>query len=608
MKERRVLTKDHAADGVATYAKVAEATPQTAPLKRMGLVLLALILCVGLMPRFAWAADDDGTFSVALTIVDATDGNNVICNKAVSGMSTEKTVKDMLEAAGFTEAENCAATAGSTTTYYIADQWPGFYGLDDADGNSWKNIFNGAEANEKLALGASLEEDGHYQYIYGTATTFEYGDGISDPLSDSGGNTMNANTYDEEAASTLLNNLKTRFSTGGSDASITNDTVYAALGLNMMGEGSKINDEAVLENLNGVDNPTAGVLAKYIMALTAAGVDCTHVLNDEGGTHDLIAELDTQVSKDDMDIYSAVWVLAAYLYGSYDQGDGCEMTIKDLADYILDHRNGDGLFGDSEYGYDTQTTAQAIYALYLYSADTDDSADVKDAIDKADDAVLELQNADGGFGYSADYPESSIDATANMVVALKAGGYDVTSSDGFPNADGSAPIGYLTSQADADLDGYHDNSPSNEPMTSSTVLMALAAEESNLSSDDLTANSATPASGTTSEAAGTGTGTSGTTTPAAYSGTGGTGTGSGYTPSSGTSGSSTTPHTGTTSSTTPSNTSATTPSSSGNNKLAQTGDDTTTAIALTSAIALCALAGALVARRRMRATQDTDIH
>ena len=61
--------------------------------------------------------------------------------------------------------------------------------------------------------------------------------------------------------------------------------------MNSFGKGASIDAAAILANLNKDDLMTAGRMGKYIMALTAAGIDCTKV-NDNGTVRNLVAEME----------------------------------------------------------------------------------------------------------------------------------------------------------------------------------------------------------------------------------------------------------------------------------------------------------------------------
>lgn len=150
------------------------------------------------------------------------------------------------------------------------------------------------------------------------------------------------------------------------------------------------------------------------------------------------------------------------------------MAPSALIDLILANADDKGLFGSLTYGCDTQTTAQAILALLPYQSFHSGAAA---AIKKAESALLSMDNEDGSFAYSAQYREANLDATANVVAALEALGYNCASDSRLTTSNGSTPLGYLTSVADKDLTGYLDSSSYNESATSAVVLMAFAAHE-----------------------------------------------------------------------------------------------------------------------------------
>lgn len=265
--------------------------------------------------------------------------------------------------------------------------------------------------------------------------------------------TANSNKYDAAKAETLIANLSARFASSGKDHAIDNNTFYAAVALNSLGKGASIDSAAILANLNKDDAMTAGRMGKYIMALTAAGIDCTKV-NDNGAVRNLVAEMEALEKPESMSVYDAVCILPVYQYGSYKQGDSA-MAPSALIDLILANVDDEGLFGSLTYGCDTQTTAQAILALLPYQSVR---SDVEAAIKKAESALLSMENEDGSFAYSAQYRETNLDATANVVAAFEA-------------------LGYLTSVADKDFIGYLDAPSYNESATSAVVLMAFAAHE-----------------------------------------------------------------------------------------------------------------------------------
>ena len=441
----------------------------------------------GLTDPLATDESSSETITVALTIVDTTDSENGVIYNAAVTISSGSTVADLLATAGFTEVSTADETLSSDSYYYNSYGSPTFRGnktSQDNDGNwtYWSTMYEGNSANYASAsLTSTLVDGGHYQYIYGSSSTFSYDDEITDPLAETDSDTDTeteteaaVNIYDEDKTATLLENLIERFSDGGSDEAISNSTVYAAIALNSLGLGDQIDADAIIESLESYEETygssiSAGTLAKYIMALTAAGVDCTDVEVTLGGetVTDLVAYMEDLVT-DSENAYSAVFILAIYDYGGYETENSDEI-ISDMIDVILENTS-DGLVGGSGY-YDTETTAQAILALLPYT----DDGEVAAFLEEAEAALLAYQNEDGGFDYDSYSTSSNLDATAYIVAALTALGYDCAEGTALTTENGSTPIGYLVAMADSTLDGYDENSSYDESMTSATVLLALAA-------------------------------------------------------------------------------------------------------------------------------------
>ena len=91
---------------------------------------------------------------------------------------------------------------------------------------------------------------------------------------------------------------------------------------------------------------TAGRMGKYIMALTAAGIDCAKV-NDNGTVRNLVAEMEALEKPESMSVCDAVCILPVYQYGSYKQGDSA-MAPSALIDLILANVDDGGLFGSAQ--------------------------------------------------------------------------------------------------------------------------------------------------------------------------------------------------------------------------------------------------------------------
>ena len=418
-------------------------------------------------------------FSVVLTVVDATESNKVIYNGAVENMAPGSTVLDMLKAAGFTQVSDLAATAGNDRAFFLENNSPYFLGKEwnATTGTYWTTVFDGSSGNWKDAMAdAKLKMGGHYQYIYGKETSFSYGlQNIEAPAPQPDDSAYAVCAYDAAKAGTLQQNLTSRFSRGGVDAAIDNTTAFAAIALNDLGLGANIDASAILASLAAYEETNgapirAGALAKYILALTAAGIDCTNAPVG-GAQRNLVAEMEALVSKDAMTVYDAVMILPVYGNAGYKQG-ACSMTVQDIVDFLVASQRDNGLFTVSSP--DSQTAAQAVLALIPYRS----QASVSATIDKAVAAVRAMQLPDGSFAYNPGDDQGNLDATANIVAALAALGVDPLS---LVTDNGSSPLGYVIALADEDLAGYtsalDEDLIGNETMASATALLALAANQ-----------------------------------------------------------------------------------------------------------------------------------
>lgn len=455
-------------------------------------ILTAVALCMSLTPAVAFADDgvnlpvdpligvsdaEEGKVNVALTVYDATSGETVL-NVAVS-VDVEATVADAFAAAGYSETENLADTVAGSNLYHTSyGISPEFLGKtwDEETWSYWATMFDGDgswPACESAYLAAMVQDGAHYQYVYGSQSSFEYATSNNDAGGE-GDMTDYAPSYpyDADKASTLMSNLAARFSLDGADAAISNTTAYAAFALNALDKGASIDVEKVPSNLEGFEESSgypisAGALAKYIMALENADVDCSAVKinGEEKNLYDEMAPL----IADDESIYSQVFILAAYGYCADAAPDA---QVDSLVSAIVASQTEDGLWGYAGWE-DAQTTSQAILALLPYK----DMAGVQVAIDAAVAAVLAGQQADGGFAYRpGEGASSDLDTTAMVVTALAALDYDPNGAK-LTTENGSTPVGYLVALADSDLNGYEEAGLWDEGMTAATVLMALAAND-----------------------------------------------------------------------------------------------------------------------------------
>ena len=454
-------------------------------------VLLAVAMCLVASPVTSWAELIGASGTATLEIAYDSDGDgacDLVLNK-VYGFHDGATLGDLFAA---------AKAAGDIGDYAFKGGYIDSVTLSDGTviatkpdfSEYWASYKNGAYASSKtdctesdaLASGDAFQfgyegyQTGPAAYDWSKApapaVSAQVAGQKSDPSPDP--TPARAYAYDAKTASMLTGNLAARFVKGGSDAAISNATVEGALALNSLGRGSEIDSAAIVKSFEGYSDANdgramgAGQYGKYILALTAAGVDCTKVTLSDGTAHNLVSEMEALVDKGGLSVYDEVWVLP--VYRSYADASG--RTAK-LIDDILASVDSDGLFGNATYGCDTQTSSQAILALLPYR---NVRSDVSAAIKKAESAILALQNEDGGFGYSASYSDSNLDATGEVVVALTALGHNCADGSDVTTSNGSTPIGWLCGMADANLAGFLDNSAYNESQSSAAILLGLAAD------------------------------------------------------------------------------------------------------------------------------------
>ena len=265
------------------------------------------------------------------------------------------------------------------------------------------------------------------------AVTFKYADGA-------------------EGAGQLTENLLAQFEKDGKygevSASSFSYAFYGILAVSAVGKSSEIDADALMAAFDedaADEYFSAGRMAKYILALGAAGIDCTSYKG-----RDLVSEMEAKmVGSDgafvDPGLYDDVFVLAVYqrFAGSAD----LEAAVKAA---VLASQDETGLLAGA-WGADCQTTAQGLMALASY----DDEA-TQAVVAKAVAALKANQNADGGFTYSPAYPSGSdVDTTGNVVAALVAAGEDVGGAF-WLTVEGKSPVSYLVDKADTTLDGYSD--------------------------------------------------------------------------------------------------------------------------------------------------------
>ncbi len=458
---------------------------------------LAVVLCMGLAPHAAWAEQssasvasdqaaqnaEEGRITFAISYDKDADGTCDLVLNSSYAYDEGATLGDLFAA---------AKKAGDISDYAFSNSGYGSYidSITLADGTVlantadyskyWANYKNGG-----YAMGATDCTEG--DVLDGvTAFQFEYSGYPDAPVAYDWSKAPQSANVDgviagradlSADAQKLLANLNKRFVAGGKDAAITNNTFAGAVAAHACSADATFDADAIAAALNEADGGEkplgAGTLAKYITALTAAGVDCTRVADASGSYQDLIEEMVARTNIDTLDVFSAVVMLPVYSMGYQGIALGV-VTPQQLIDVILASQAESGLIGYTGFE-DSQTTAQAIRALLPYKSDEKVSA----AIDKAVAKLLSMQLADGGFAYmdSTDGSalESNIDATADIVTTLCALGYNCVNGKNLTAENGATPVSYLVSKADADLSSFVAVSEFSEELTAATVACALAA-------------------------------------------------------------------------------------------------------------------------------------
>ena len=284
-------------------------------------------------------------------------------------------------------------------------------------------------------------------------------------------NTAALSSLQQKRIAIIADNLVTRFATGGSNATITNSTMDAALALQQLAELSNgklkasnlIDSTAMLKKMQAdqtlAQTSGCGRLAKYLMGLNAAGVEQSSYQSYV----DLLASnaadaLAAPAQGYDARAYNAVWILPALLTHCPDQSALIEQAIA----VITDEQTEDGLIKG-----DYQTTSQAVWALSKLDA-AQQTSQTKSCIAKAVAALQDAQLTSGAWPYQpASSDKANLDTTSWAMLALS-----LADADAARGACASA-ASYLQEAADSDLAHYNAASLSNEEMAAAAVLLGL---------------------------------------------------------------------------------------------------------------------------------------
>lgn len=444
----------HANSHLRAHRRATAGGTVSTPWKKLLAGIVSATLCLGMVPVAPAWGDDGATTPAETTTAPAPDA--------------ESATGDVTPEAG---AANPATPDAPTSDEAAAP-----------DTASAPEPSSGTTAaNAEATTTAPVADDAAAAPAATTPDQADEGTPIADNPDESTAPTETVEQYfptDEKATAKLLKKLTARFSADGDDGKLSAETADAAIALNALGKGADIDVDALVKNFlkdeKSDEGLTLGQYGRYIMALTAGGIDCAKAEID-GKTRNLVVEMEKLSETTDPTLEDAVYMLPVYGNDEYRNISG--VTPEGLIDLLLAAQDDDGFFWASEKAdtYSIPLTSQALLALMPYTEDDDE---VAAAVVSASEALYDAQLIDGswpadGLALSGDVP-----ATAYATTALVALGADPAKD--LKTSNDSTPLGYLTAHADKALDGYADldgMEKDAEPAAAAAVLMALAANE-----------------------------------------------------------------------------------------------------------------------------------
>lgn len=277
---------------------------------------------------------------------------------------------------------------------------------------------------------------------------------------------------------------------------LSSNTITAAYALQATEQSTSLDSNAIFQSLKAEAYLSAGKLAQYIAALTAAGIDCTQI-TDNGTKRNLLEELETMIRQSTPSVYELPYILTVYNGYGY---TAPQEIIDTLLNASLETQNSETSLCGSTYDgvryEDTQTTAQLMLALssYTTSEDTDSTSNtisgtikksiseaIVHAIDAAENALLDMQTEDGGFKYASYSTAADADTTASIVTFLTARGYDCSGAgdnNRLLTKSGASPLSYLMAMAQQGYPGSY-----NTELSAATVFLATASYQGFVKND-----------------------------------------------------------------------------------------------------------------------------
>jgi LPXTG-motif cell wall-anchored protein len=430
------------------------------------------ILCVLVLPARALASTTAG-----LTIVVGDKSSYTVLANADYTLSDGATVLQLLEAAqskgdikSFTTYELGSSTypesivAAAGTCYET--------GVTTTNGY-WETSIAG-ESSSYFTLDDTVISGTGYQLRWVADYTTDTGIDWSEVSLTAGTDDTSTVDYmttgdstDEASYETLLTGI-TAHSKGTSDP-------WLALSLSAHGSLSEVDQTTLLSNALDVFNDPSSSntsIEKYIIALTACGIDATQV-PDGSTTLDAIALLaDRSLST----VNDLSFALIAYDSGSYAVPTGATMDRSQIIEALLACQLSDGGFTYYGTASDSNMTAIVMSALApYYTASSASAAGISTSLYAQVNTVISdcitvletLQADDGGFVYNEEYASSGSDAcsTAIVIVGLCSVGIDPQTDSRFIKetstvlsttgiSSGISPLEALVACANSDDTGF----------------------------------------------------------------------------------------------------------------------------------------------------------
>ena len=465
--------------------------------QRAWALLLAVALCLGLVPGAAWAAEGEGAgtapesaqkvSAVTLTVVKGVSdwsGPSVVVNKTYK-FTGQATVKDLFETAkkaGDIDGYAFADAFGTGSEFLSSLTPKGGSAVEGASG--WWSSFVGGIADDgsKTAAASPLADGDVLQFAWcdsvpNVAPTAEQWKALADaavsgdsviegeapvrpspsaPKVDAAVLDGSLNAVYRALFANLAGTLE-----GAGGASDRNIVSWKAMEAAAIGQVGLVDaDAAIADAVASYNAPANNNLQRSIIVLTALGIDATKVPSGQG-TLNLVEKLASDASAVSAYPTSAAFALLAYASGSYEVASDAVNSARALIDGLSAAQSSEG--GYLAMGsIDVDTTAMVIPALAVYQGD----ATAKTALDKAVAALRGAQKGDGSFG--------NVNSTAMAVIALCSVGIDPASESEWAGS-AATPLKALLSFAKEDMTGFSVATGMEEDMVNEQGFRALVA-------------------------------------------------------------------------------------------------------------------------------------